>query len=139
VPSHGTRFKLETQVSQAAPSHTIHSEFKTISPYLFPLKSQLALNPGDQNHISPRRRGCITLESYQGSAGPLWRISLHWLLTLTTPGLLPGPDIWCRSLFHSTSLKAWSLASQPPSVVWKETPESHWGCAIPSSSNLRGL
>jgi hypothetical protein len=74
------RVKLETQVSQAAQSHTIHSEFKTISPYLFPLKSWLALNPVDWNHIGHR-----------------------------------GP---------------------PPSVVWKETPESFWGCTLPGSSNL---
>jgi hypothetical protein len=40
---------------------------------------------------------------------------------LTTPGLLPGPDVWCRSLFHSTSLRTFSLAWQPPSVIWKET------------------
>jgi hypothetical protein len=55
---------------------------------------------------------------------------------LTTLGLLPGPDIWCRSPFHSTSLRAWSLAPQPPSVIWKETQESHRGCSLPGSRNL---
>jgi hypothetical protein len=25
------------------------------------------------------------------------------------------------------------VAPKPPSVIWKETPESHWGCALPSS------
>jgi hypothetical protein len=49
----GHRLQLEMQVSQAAQSHTIHSGFKTISLYLFPLKSWLALNPVDWNHIGP--------------------------------------------------------------------------------------
>jgi hypothetical protein len=40
----------------AAHSLIIHSEFKTISPYLFPLKSWVALNPEDQNHINPQNQ-----------------------------------------------------------------------------------
>jgi hypothetical protein len=47
------KLEFEMPVNQAAHSHTIHSEFKTISPYLFPLKSWVALNPEDQNHINP--------------------------------------------------------------------------------------
>jgi hypothetical protein len=74
-------------VSQAAHSHTIHSELKTISSYLFPLKSWPTIVPVDQNHINHRGRGCVTLVTLQGSAGPLWRISPCQLLTLTTPGL----------------------------------------------------
>jgi hypothetical protein len=83
--------------SESSHSLTHHSlRFKN-SPYLFPLKSWLALNPvgwkqdshqpikhlvriilapDDQNHIIPRGRGWITLESHQGSAGHLWG-SIH--------------------------------------------------------------
>jgi hypothetical protein len=58
---------------------------------------------------------------------------------LTTLGVPTWPDVCCRSPFHSTSPRAWSLAPQPPSVIWKETPGSHRGCALPSSSNLHSL
>jgi hypothetical protein len=79
--------------SESSHSLTHHSlRFKN-SPYLFPLKSWLALNPvgwkpesqgplnqqaritlapDDWNHIGSRGRGHLTLESHQGSTGPLW-------------------------------------------------------------------
>jgi hypothetical protein len=81
-------------VSQATHSHTIHSEFKTISSSLFPLKSWPALVPVDWNHIGHRGRGRITLDTLQGSTSPLRRVSPCWLLTLTTPGL----PTWSRHL-----------------------------------------
>jgi hypothetical protein len=129
--------------SQAAHSYIIYSEFKTISPYLFPLKSWLVLNPvgqkleshqplnqlariilapDDRKHIVPRGRGHITLKSHQGSLVPCRDQSMPAPI-LTTLGLLPGPGVWCRSPFHSTSLRTWSLALQPPSDILKETPE----------------
>jgi hypothetical protein len=60
------------QASQAILSHTIHSEFKTISSYLFPLKSWPALVPVDQNHIGHRGKVRITLDTLQGLAGSLY-------------------------------------------------------------------
>jgi hypothetical protein len=59
------------QASQATQSHTIQSAFKTISSYLFPLKSWAALVPVDQSHISYRGKGLITLDNFQGLASPL--------------------------------------------------------------------
>jgi hypothetical protein len=61
-------------------------------------------------------------------------ISPHWLLKLTIWGcFLSGPDVQHRPPFHSTSLRVRSSALQPPSIIWKETPESPCGCALPSS------
>jgi hypothetical protein len=31
------------------------------------------------------------------------------------------------------------MAPQPPSVVWKETPESHWRCTLPGSRDPHRL
>jgi hypothetical protein len=110
------RFKLETQACQTAHSHTIHSEFKTICSYLFPLKSWLDFNlvgqkseshqplnqlaritlaPDDRNHIGPRGRGHYTLELHQGSAGPLQR-SVHAGSYTDSPG---SPN-WSRHLLQ---------------------------------------
>jgi hypothetical protein len=87
VPSCGAKFELETQVSQAAHSHTIHSEFKTISSYLFSPEMLACSSSSYWNHIGHRGRGCVTLDTLQDSAGPLQRISSRQLLTLTTLGL----------------------------------------------------
>jgi hypothetical protein len=60
--------------------------------------------------------------------------------TLGLPqGFLPGPDIWYRSPFHSTSLRARSAAPQPPSVVWKEALELHPGCTLSGSRDPHRL
>jgi hypothetical protein len=81
------KFELETHASQAAHSHTIHSEFKTISSYLFSPKILACSSPSRPEHIGHRGREGITLDTLQGSATPLHRIIPHWLLTLTALGL----------------------------------------------------
>jgi hypothetical protein len=91
-------------MSQATHSHTIHSEFKTISSYLFPLKSWPAPVLVNQNHINYRGRRCITLDTLQGLASPLWRISPRRLLTLTTQGLptWSGHLAWISVSLHQS-------------------------------------
>jgi hypothetical protein len=53
---------------------------------------------------------------------------------------IPGVSTLSRHLVQvSISLhqsEGQSLAMQPPSVIWKETLESHRGCTPPSSRNL---
>jgi hypothetical protein len=69
-------------------THTPFTQsLKQSVPIYFPLKSWPVLVPVDWNHINHRGRGCVTLDSLQGSASPLWRISLRWPLTLTILGL----------------------------------------------------
>jgi hypothetical protein len=140
VPSHGaTNSSLKCKQVKLLTHTPFTQSLKQSVPGYFPLKSWPALVPVDQNHIGHRRKGCVTLGTLQGSAGPQQRISPCRLLTLTTPSYLPGLDIQHGSPFHSISPRAWSAAPQPPSVVQKETPESHQGCALPSSRNPRRL
>jgi hypothetical protein len=63
-------------------------------PISFPLKSWPAVVAVDRDHIGHRGRERITLDTLQGSVGPLWRISPCQLLTMTTPGL----PTWSKSL-----------------------------------------
>jgi hypothetical protein len=44
---------------------------------------------------------------------------------------MSGMDL--GSPFHSTTLRNQSAVLQPPSVVWKETLASYWGCTLPGS------
>jgi hypothetical protein len=145
------------QVSQATHSHTIHSEFNAISSYLFPLISCPALVPVDQNHIGHRGKGHITLNTLQGSAGPLQRISPHQCLTLTTLGLPTWsrhPDWISVSLHQSEGLVCDSTASfsHPEGDPWitsgVRTPGSRdptpgrlqsWGVRTHYPTGLSGL
>jgi hypothetical protein len=80
------------------------------------------------------------LDTLQGLASPLQRISPHQLLTLTVPRL----PTWSRcparisvSLHQSEGLVRGSAASF--SHMEGDPPESHWGCALPGSRNPHRL
>jgi hypothetical protein len=141
VPSHGAT-NLSLKHKQVKPlSHTpFTQEFKTISSHLFPLKSWPALVPSDQNHIiSHRGREHFTLDTLQGSAGPLQRTSPHWLLTLTTPGLPAWSGHLAQISISLHQSKGPVLSSTASSVIWKENPESHQGCSLPGSRDPHRL
>jgi hypothetical protein len=117
--------------SESSRSLTHHS-LKSLKQSV-PLKSWPVLVPVDQNHICHRGRGCVTMDTLQGLAVPLQRINPRWLLHWLPWGFQSGLDIWHRSPFHSTSSRAGSMAPQPPSLIWKETLEWHWGSDLPAS------
>jgi hypothetical protein len=124
------KFELEMQVSQAAHSHTTHSEFKTISSYLFSPKILACSSPSWPESHQSQRKGTHHPGYSSVHAG-----SLHWL----PQGFLPGLDVWHGFPFHSTSPRAQSAAWQSPSVIWKEILESHRGCTFPGSRDPRRL